>query len=94
MKKVDVFQKYGIDKDNIIIKTSLTQQNFLIENKDSEIRENYQRLEFLGDRVISLIVAEYLYTSFKKKEDIMTKELLALTTNKEHYYFSKYLRFR
>ncbi len=94
MEEIDVFQKYGIDKENSVIKTSLTQKNYLEENPDSDIVENYQKLEFLGDRIVNLIVAEYLYKYRRNTEGIMTQELQILVSNNEHYNYSKYLRIR
>lgn len=43
-------------------------------------RPTYERLEFLGDRVIGLIVAEMLYQKFPKEEEgAMAKRFVALT---------------
>ena len=43
-------------------------------------RPTYERLEFLGDRVIGLIVAEMLYKTFPKEEEgAMAKRFVALT---------------
>ena len=43
-------------------------------------RAKYERLEFLGDRVIGLIVAEMLYRMFPaEKEGVMARRFVALT---------------
>lgn len=43
-------------------------------------RPTYERLEFLGDRVIGLVVAEMLYRKFPKEEEgAMAKRFVALT---------------
>ena len=34
-----------------------------------DVTENYERLEFLGDRVLGLAVAEMLYDTFPKEPD-------------------------
>ncbi|MBQ4472362.1 MAG: ribonuclease III [Alphaproteobacteria bacterium] len=40
----------------------------------------YERLEFLGDRVLGLVVAEMLYTTYpKEKEGALAKRFVALT---------------
>ena len=43
----------------------------------------YERLEFLGDRVLGLIVAEMLYTSYpNEKEGALAKRFVVLTCEK------------
>ena len=43
-------------------------------------RPTYERLEFLGDRVIGLVVAEMLYQKFPKEDEgAMAKRFVALT---------------
>ncbi len=38
-------------------------------------QENYQRLEFLGDAVLNLIISDYLFSIYRdKKEGFLTKE--------------------
>ena len=34
--------------------------------KEKKIRNNYQRLEFLGDKVLSLIISDFLMHKFNK----------------------------
>jgi len=44
---------------------------------------SYERLEFLGDRVLGLVVAEMLYTSYpKEKEGSLAKRFVVLTCEK------------
>ncbi len=43
----------------------------------------YERLEFLGDRVLGLVVAEMLYTTYpQEKEGALAKRFVALTCEK------------
>jgi ribonuclease III len=42
--------------------------------------ESYERLEFLGDRVLGLAVAEWLYETFAEPEGALSKRLNALVT--------------
>lgn len=42
-------------------------------SNENENIDNYERLEFLGDRVIDLIVSEYLYRKCEIEEGEMTK---------------------
>lgn len=52
---------------------ALTHSSFTYENKLSSL-ENYERLEFLGDAVLKIIVSEYLYERFPEyREGELTK---------------------
>lgn len=46
-----------------------------------EVVEDYERLEFLGDAALDLIVAEYLYKTTGNPEGTMTEERRALVNN-------------
>ncbi len=46
-----------------LLKQAFTHRSYLNEHKDSEIVHN-ERLEFLGDAVLELIVTEYLYNKY------------------------------
>ena len=39
---------------------------------------DYQRLEFLGDRVLGLVIAEWLYANNPGKEGVLSQRLNAL----------------
>jgi ribonuclease-3 len=59
--------------DPALLDTALTHLTFAFENKQ-RVQEHNQRLEFLGDVVLGLIVAEYLYcTCPEKQEGDLTK---------------------
>lgn len=52
---------------------ALTHSSYTYENKNSYL-DNYERLEFLGDAVLKLIVSEYLYERFPDyREGELTK---------------------
>ena len=57
----------GLEFNNLdLLKRALTHRSFLNENKEwREIGHN-ERLEFLGDSVLGLIVAGYLFKEFSK----------------------------
>lgn len=53
---------YKFNKPEILIK-ALTHSSYANENK-MKITENNERLEFLGDSILSLIVSQYLYKKY------------------------------
>jgi ribonuclease III len=72
---LDLFQiKIGYKfKNKKLLKTALAHKSYLSEKtKDSEIIENNERLEFLGDAVVELITTEYLYMKFPNDEGYLT----------------------
>lgn len=63
---------HHVFKDKSLIETALT-------HASSSRSNNYERIEFLGDRVLGLIIAEYLYKHFpKEQEGALAKRLAAL----------------
>lgn len=54
-----------------LLVTALTHRSYLNEHKKSA-NEHNERLEFLGDAVLELVVTEYLYTNFSEPEGILT----------------------
>ncbi len=59
-------------KDKKLLETALT-------HSSTGTRHNYERLEFLGDRVLGLVVSETLYQKFPKEpEGHLAKRLAAL----------------
>ena len=68
---------FGFDytfKDQKLLKAALTHPS--ITRRASE---DYERLEFLGDRVLGLVIAEYLYKKFPKdKEGVLAKKMSSL----------------
>ncbi|KAF0091489.1 MAG: ribonuclease III [Fusobacteria bacterium] len=58
---------FGIEIKNLnMLKTALTHPTYSYENN---LPENNQRLEFLGDTVLSLIIVEYLYAMYPNKQE-------------------------
>lgn len=54
--------------DLVILKTALTHSSYSNEHKTENCKCN-ERLEFLGDSVLSIIVSKYLYTRFDKRPE-------------------------
>jgi ribonuclease-3 len=57
--------------------TAFTHRSYVNEHKKS-VREHNERLEFLGDAVLELVVTEYLYANFDEPEGVLTNWRSAL----------------
>ncbi|HRC28404.1 MAG TPA: ribonuclease III [Candidatus Saccharimonas sp.] len=57
--------------------TALTHRSYVNEHKKS-VSEHNERLEFLGDAVLELVVTDYLYKNFSEPEGILTSWRAAL----------------
>lgn len=63
-------------KDKALLENAFVHRSFLNENKSH--KEHNERLEFLGDAVLELVVTEYLYVSFPNPEGDLTNWRSAL----------------
>ncbi len=87
---MELLKKFSIEPFN----THLYELAFLHESYSNEngISECYERLEFLGDAVLDLIISEYLYNT---NSDLTEGELTRIRSNyvckKAHYTYSKEL---
>jgi ribonuclease-3 len=63
-------------KNRDLLLTAFVHRSFLNENKS--FKEHNERLEFLGDAVLELVVTEYLYNNFKNPEGDLTNWRSAL----------------
>jgi ribonuclease-3 len=57
--------------DADLLVTAFTHRSYLNEHRKS-VSEHNERLEFLGDAVLELVVTEYLYTNYEDPEGILT----------------------
>ena len=58
---MEILDKLGIKTNNIeIYDTAFTHTSYCNENKTAT---SYERLEFLGDKVLDFVVSEYLYNN-------------------------------
>jgi len=69
--------KFGGFNGLELLITAFTHRSYLNEHKKS-VKEHNERLEFLGDAVLELIVTEHLYTHFREPEGILTNWRSAL----------------
>lgn len=68
---------FGGFSDLDLLITAFTHRSYLNEHK-STAREHNERLEFLGDAVLELVVTEHLYNNFSEPEGILTNWRSAL----------------
>lgn len=71
-------KKIGVKFNNIeLLRQAVTHRSYLNENRDHHLEHN-ERLEFLGDAVLELIITEFLYNSYKNPEGELTSWRSAL----------------
>ncbi len=73
----NAYQQFAQDKLHVsftnieLLVTAFTHRSYLNEHKKT-VHEHNERLEFLGDAVLELVVTEYLYTTYDEPEGILT----------------------
>lgn len=71
-------EKLGFEYQNIdLLVTALTHRSYVNEHKKS-VSEHNERLEFLGDAVLELVVTDFLYRNYAEPEGILTSWRAAL----------------
>jgi ribonuclease-3 len=77
--KYQAFAKdnFGEFENLDLLITAFTHRSYLNEHKKTALEHN-ERLEFLGDAVLELVVTEYLYKNYKEPEGILTNWRSAL----------------
>jgi ribonuclease III len=58
-------------KNRELLQTAVTHRSYLNENRGYKLDQN-ERLEFLGDAVLELVVTDYLYANFPNPEGELT----------------------
>ncbi len=67
----ELFKRLGIKPKNMkLYQTAFSHSSYANEHKD---KADYERLEFLGDAIVDLVVADYLYSNKEIDEGEMTK---------------------
>jgi ribonuclease-3 len=70
--------KLGVTFNDIgLLITAFTHRSYVNEHRKS-VSEHNERLEFLGDAVLELVVTEYLYNGFQDPEGVLTNWRSAL----------------
>ncbi len=68
----------GFEFENIdFLITAFTHRSYVNEHKKS-VNEHNERLEFLGDAVLELVVTDYLFRNFNEPEGVLTSWRAAL----------------
>ena len=62
--------KYGLTMDNKYLQTALTHTSYANEHNV----ESYERLEYLGDAVLELVISDYFFKNTKLAEGKMSKK--------------------
>lgn len=78
---MDLEKRIGVVfKNKDLLKEALTHRSYLNEHPEWELPHN-ERLEFLGDAVLELVVTEYLYARFPEKPEGQLTMLRAALVN-------------
>lgn len=68
---MELLDRFNIKTNNMhIYDTAFSHSSYCNEHN---LKEDYQRLEFLGDKVLDLIMSDYLYNTTNYEEGKMTK---------------------
>lgn len=77
----DFKEKIGVTfKDKGLLVQAFSHRSYLNENPDFSL-DNNERLEFLGDAVLELVVTEYLFNNFDNPEGELTNWRAALVNS-------------
>ena len=82
----ELFERLNIHpKDISLYKTAFSHSSYANEHK---VKQDYERLEFLGDAVLDLVVADYLYNHYREDEGEMTKVRASYVCENANYQYS------
>ena len=88
---MDILNKLNIKTENLkIYETAFTHTSYSNEHDGAE---SYERLEFLGDAVLELIISDYLYNEKHLEEGVMTKMRSSYVCEEACATYSKELNF-
>lgn len=79
--------KYNIDLNNELILTAFTHISYNVYHRLND-SDTYQRLEFLGDKVMDYIISEYLFRNYNVSEGRLSSMLANYVCKKAHYSYS------
>lgn len=83
----ELFERLNIRPKQLdLYKTAFSHSSYVNEHK---VKNDYERLEFLGDAVLDLVLADYLYTNHKESEGEMTKVRATYVCENANYTYAK-----
>ena len=79
-----LFNELGIKPNNIKLYTAAFSHSSYAH--EHNVKSDYERLEFLGDAVLELVISEYLYKNMEvkaegKEDDYITDSDMVLTSD-------------
>lgn len=84
---MNFLEKYGIKINDIeLLERALTHSSYSNEHKDAT---NYERLEYLGDAVLELIISDYFYNNTDLPEGEMSKLRASYVCEKALSHYAK-----
>lgn len=87
----ELFQTLKITpKDRSLYERAFSHSSYVNEH---HLKQDYERLEFLGDAVLDLVVADYLYSNKQEEEGEMTKLRASYVCENACYAYAKSLDF-
>ena len=82
----ELFKRLKIEpKDKNLYKTAFSHSSYVNEHKQ---KNDYERLEFLGDAVLDLVIADYLYSNHKDTEGEMTKVRASYVCENANFFYA------
>ena len=82
----ELFNKLNIKPNDInLYNVALSHSSYANEHK---AKSDYERLEFLGDAIVDMVVAEYFYRNYSEDEGKMTKERASYVCENALYQYS------
>lgn len=73
MRSIESVIDYQFE-NKLLLERALSHASYVRQQSRKEYKDNYQRLEFLGDSVLQLIITDYLLTKFPhQREGVLAK---------------------
>lgn len=88
---MNFLSKYGIKfNDGKLLDIALTHSSYSNEHN----AENYERLEYLGDAVLQVIISDYLYSNTDLPEGVMSKTRASYVCEKALAFYEKEIGYK